>query len=317
VEYKDYYKILGVSRSADADEIKRAFRKLARQYHPDKNKSKGAEEKFKEINEANEVLSDAKKRQAYDQLGANWRAGERFTPPPGWNFNVGGDFGHAGGFGRAGARGAGAAGAAGAAGGFGNGGFSDFFSTLFGGGFGGFAGAGVEEAEGGFEGPGHDQRARIKITLEDSYLGATRHVTVGRRTLNVRIPKGVIAGQIIRLSGQGPGGGNVLLEVEFADHPRFRAEGRDVHAELLVAPWEAALGAKVPVPTLGGTVELNLPAGTQGGKKLRLKGRGLPGVTPGDEIVTIQLVTPQAQTDADKAFYEEMKKRFSFDPRRA
>lgn len=309
MEYKDYYKILGVSRTADADEIKRAYRKLARQYHPDKNKAKGAEDRFKEVNEANEVLSDAKKRQAYDQLGANWRAGERFTPPPGWNFNMGGaDFGHAG-FGRGARAGAGAAGAGA---GFGNGGFSDFFSTLFGG-VGGFGGGATEEAEHPFE---QDQRARLRITLEDSYNGATRQVTIGHRTLSVRIPKGVTGGQTIRLAGQGAQGGNLLLEVELAEHPRFRLEGRDIHAELPVTPWEAALGAKVPVHTLGGTVELNLPAGTQGGKKLRLKGRGLPGATPGDEIVTLQIATPPAQSDADKAFYEEMKKHFAFDPRK-
>jgi curved DNA-binding protein len=309
VEYKDYYKILGVTRSADAEEIKRAYRKLARQYHPDKNKAKGAEDKFKEINEANEVLSDPKKRQAYDQLGANWRAGERFTPPPGWNFNVG-DFGQAGGFGRAGMRG-GAGPGPGVGPGFGNGGgFSDFFSTLFG----GFGAAGPDEAE-GFDGIGHDQRARLKIALEDSYNGTTRQVTVGQRTLSVRIPKGFTAGQTIRLAGPG-GGGNLLLEVEFATHPQFRVEGRDIQADLAVAPWEAALGATVPVPTLGGAVELKLPPGTQGGKKLRLKGRGLPGTVPGDEIVTIQIITPPARTDADRAFYEEMQKRFAFDPRK-
>ncbi|MDR3414564.1 MAG: J domain-containing protein, partial [Nevskia sp.] len=201
---------------------------------------------------------------------------------------------------------------AGAGAGFGNGGFSDFFSTLFGG-VGGFGGGATEEAEHPFE---QDQRARLRITLEDSYNGATRQVTIGHRTLSVRIPKGVTGGQTIRLAGQGAQGGNLLLEVELAEHPRFRLEGRDIHAELPVTPWEAALGAKVPVHTLGGTVELNLPAGTQGGKKLRLKGRGLPGATPGDEIVTLQIATPPAQSDADKAFYEEMKKHFAFDPRK-
>ena len=298
MEYKDYYKILGVSRTADADEIKRAYRKLARQYHPDKNKAKNAEDKFKEINEANDVLSDAKKRQAYDQLGANWRAGERFTPPPGWNFEGG-----------RGARGGGFSPGAG-------GNFSDFFSTLFGGaaGGGGFGG-GFADEEGPYGRP-QDQRARLAIALEDSYNGATREISVGGRTLNVRIPKGVNAGQTIRLSGQGAHGGNLLLEIEFAPHAQFQLEGRDIHVNLPVAPWEAALGGKVPVPTLGGTVELNLPANTQGGKKLRLKGRGLPGATPGDEIVTILVHTPPAHSDEDKAFYEGMRERFAFEPRK-
>ncbi|HWY25992.1 MAG TPA: DnaJ C-terminal domain-containing protein [Nevskia sp.] len=305
MEYKDYYKVLGVARTADAAEIKRAYRKLARQYHPDKNKAKNAEDKFKDINEANDVLGDAKKRQAYDQLGANWRAGERFTPPPGWNFNTG-----EGGFGRGGRPGAGGFGPGGA------GNFSDFFSTLFGGaaGAGGFGG-GFEDEGAGYGRP-QDQRARLAISLEDSYNGATREIAIGGRTLNVRIPKGVTPGQTIRLAGQGAHGGNLLLEIEFAPHPQFQLEGRDIHVNLPVAPWEAALGGKVPVPTLGGTVELNLPAGTQGGKKLRLKGRGLPGTTPGDEIVSIFIVTPPAQSDEDKAFYEDMRKRFAFEPRK-
>jgi curved DNA-binding protein len=301
MEYKDYYKILGVPRTADADEIKRAYRKLARQYHPDKNKAKGSEDKFKEINEANEVLSDAKKRQAYDQLGANWRAGERFTPPPGWS----GNFGQAG-FGRgpqAGADG---------------GGFSDFFSTLFGGGFSGFDGQGFEEAHGFHPGGGGggEQRAKIAISLEDSFQGATRNVSIGGRTLNVRIPQGVVAGQVIRLAGQAGRGGNLMLEVEFAPHAQFRVEGRDIHTNLALAPWEAALGGKVPVPTLGGTVELNVPAGSQSGKKLRLKGRGLPGTTPGDEIVTLLIQTPPADDEASRTFYRDMAKHFSFDPRK-
>lgn len=307
MEYKDYYKILGVPRTADAAEIKRAYRKLARQYHPDKNKAKGAEDKFKEANEANDVLGDPKKREAYDQLGANWRAGERFTPPPGWNFESGG-------FGRGGGRRAGPGGAAGfgGAGGPGAGNFSDFFSTLFGGAAGGF-----DDGEGSFGGMPQDQRAKLAIALEDSFAGATRNITVGGRTLSVRIPKGVTNGQTIRLAGQGANGGNLLLELEFAPHAVFQVEGRDIQVTLQVAPWEAALGGKVPVPTLGGAVELNLPAGTQAGKKLRLKGRGLPGATPGDEIVTIQLVTPPAKTDEDRTFYEGMKQHFAFEPRQA
>jgi curved DNA-binding protein len=307
MDYKDYYKILGVPRDASAEDIKRAFRKLARTYHPDKNKAKNAEDKFKEINEANEVLGDPKKRQAYDQLGANWRAGERFTPPPGWNFG-GADMGGAG-FSRSRARAGGFNGPAG-------GGFSDFFSAMFGGGLGGAGG--FEGVEGQF-GPGAaapDQRAKLAISLEESFHGGSRSLSIGSRTLEVRIPKGVTSGQTIRLAGQGAHGGNILLEVSFTPHPQFNAEGRDIHYALPVAPWEAALGGKLPVPTLGGTVELNLPANTAAGKKLRLKGRGLPGATPGDEIITVQIVLPPAQTDEDRGFYEDMGKRFaSFTPR--
>lgn len=297
MEYKDYYKILGVPRNAGADEIKRAYRKLAREFHPDKNKAKNAEEKFKEINEANEVLSDAKKRQAYDALGANWKAGSRFTPPPGWSGPMGGG------------RGRRAAGPD----------FSDFFSTLFGGagGIGGSPfGAGFEDI-GGF-GPqaAQDSRAKITISLEDSYHGAQKQVALSNgRTLQVRIPRGITAGQTIRLAEQGVHGGDLLLEVDFAPHPQFKIEGRDIHCTVNISPWEAALGAKIPVPTLGGTVELNLAAGSQSGKKLRLKGRGLPGSTPGDQFVTLQIVTPPAATKSDEEFYAQMARRFKFDAR--
>jgi len=298
MEYKDYYKILGVSRDASAEDVKRAYRKLARQYHPDKNKAKGAEDRFKEANEANEVLSDAKKRRAYDQLGANWKAGQNFTPPPGWETHF--------------TRGGGARG-------FSTGGdFSDFFSTLFGGG-GPFSGGGFEDFEGGgFRTPRQDQRAAISIALEDSYEGAQRTLTFGQgRNLNVRIPKGVTAGQTIRLAGQAPGGGDLLLEVQFAPHPEFRLEGRDVHSSVALAPWEAALGTRIAVRTLGGTVELSVPEGSQGGRKMRLKGRGLPGSPAGDQFVTLEIVTPPAADPADRSFYGEMQRRFeSFKPRR-
>lgn len=295
MEYKDYYKILGVSRNADAGEIKRAYRKLAREFHPDKNKSKGAEEKFKTINEANEVLSDPKKRQAYDSLGANWRGGSQFTPPPGWQ----GGFGGRGRHGHAGADPSG---------------FSDFFSSLFGG-AGGMGGG--SPFGGGFDGGAvQDTRARLSITLEDSYQGASRTISLSNgRNLNVKIPKGITAGQTIRLGEQGGHGGDLLLEIEFAPHTQFKVEGRDIQCTVNITPWEAALGGKISVPTLGGEVELNLPAGTQGGKKMRLKGRGLPGTTPGDQTITLQIVTPPATTDADKKFYAEMAQRFKFNPR--
>lgn len=297
MEYKDYYKILGVSRDASADDVKRAYRKLARQYHPDKNKAKGAEDRFKEANEANEVLSDPKKRQAYDQLGANWKAGQRFTPPPGWETH----FSHGG------------------AGGFGAGGdFSDFFSTLFGGAGGGHFGGAFEERAGGFGQRGaQDQRAAVAIALEDSFHGAQRTITLGSgRTLNVRIPKGITDGQAIRLAGQGLRGGDLLLEMQLTPHPDFRLEGRDVHVELAIAPWEAALGARVPVKTLGGAVEVTVPEGSQSGRRLRLKGRGLPGTPAGDQIVTLTIATPPATDAADRSFYGEMARRFdTFKPR--
>ncbi|AXQ28806.1 J domain-containing protein [Solimonas sp. K1W22B-7] len=309
MEYKDYYKILGVTRSATADEIKRAYRKLAREFHPDKNKAAGAEDKFKEVNEANEVLSDAEKRKAYDTLGPNWKSGQQFNPPPGWESMFGGGGGRGP---RGGPRGGAGFGGAGAAGGN----FSDFFSTLFGGQAGGFGGD-FDGMRGGFGGGApQDSRAKIAIALEDSYEGAQKTLSVNGRTLNVRIPKGVVAGQSIRLAQQGSQGGDLLLEIDFAPHERFKLDGRNVTVRVKLAPWEAALGARVPVLTLGGTVELTIPAGTQTGRKLRLKGRGLPGNPAGDQIVSLQIVTPPAEGEADKAFYEDMAQRYAaFDPR--
>lgn len=297
MEFKDYYKVLGVTRDAKADELKRAYRKLAREFHPDKNKSAGAEDRFKEINEAYEVLSDDEKRRAYDQLGPNWKAGQNFSPPPGWDFNFGGQ----GGRGRRGAEDLG--------------GFSDFFSTLFGGsGFGGARGFGGFDEGGGFGGA-EDQRARIQIGLEDSFQGAQKTIGVNGRNLSVRIPKGITAGQTIRLSGQGARGGNLLLEVDFRPDARFSAQGRDIHVALPLAPWEMALGAKVSVPTLGGDVELRIPENSQAGRKLRLKGRGLPGTPAGDQIVTLSLVTPPVENEQQRKAYENLAKAFEFNPR--
>jgi curved DNA-binding protein len=310
MQYKDYYKILGVAKDATQEDIKRAYRRLARKYHPDVSKEADAEARFKEINEANEVLKNPDRRAAYDQLGSQWRGGQDFTPPPGWD--TGFEF-RSGGF-DAGDE------------------FSDFFETLFGGQspFGRQAGHGSR----GFRRKGEDHRAKIRISLEDSYHGARRtiqlqapvvdaggHVRVEPHALNVRIPKGIIEGQQIRLGGQGGPGtagggqGDLYLDIEFEPHPRFRPEGRDLHLDLPITPWEAALGAKVPVPTLGGRVELKIPAGARSGQRLRLAGRGLPGTPPGHQYVTLQIMIPPARSADDRSFYQSMAARFDFDPR--
>jgi curved DNA-binding protein len=311
MEYKDYYKIMGLAKDATPDEIKRAYRKLARKYHPDVSKEPGAEAKFKELGEAYEVLKDPHKRAAYDQIGQNWQEGQRFTPPPNWSQ----DFGFGQGF--SGVHGSG---------------FSDFFEALFGGGF-----APTEEnvAYREFNGHGRDQHARIQIDLEDAYHGGERVISLntpemdasGRtiskvRTLSIKIPKGVKAGQRIRLTGQGAPGmkgkskGDLYLEIEFKPHRLFHVKERDVYLELPVTPWEAALGASVGVPTLGGKVELKIPPGSQTGKQLRLKGRGIPAHPPGDQYVTLKIVTPPAETESAKKIYEQMAKTMPMNPRK-
>lgn len=303
MEYKDYYQIMGVERDADADTIKRAYRKLARKYHPDVSKETDAEDKFKEVQEAYEVLKDADKRQAYDQMGRNWQAGQDFRPPPGWenqrrewHFSSGDPGGRH---------------------------YSDFFDSLFGGGRG---------QAGGFR--GQDQHARLRIRLEDAYHGATRNITLNvpeideqgrvrqqQRDLKVRIPAGVLSGQSIRLKGQGASGlgngssGDLLLEIEYEPHTKFQPDGRDIYLDLPITPWEAALGAKVPVSTLGGTVNLNIPAGAQTDKQLRLKGRGLPGKPTGDQIVRLKIMTPPADSERDRTLYQQMHEQMAFDPR--
>ena len=285
MQYKDYYDILGVARGADADTVKRAYRKMARKYHPDVSKEKNAEEKFKEVQEAYEVLRDADKRAAFDQLGRDYRSGQQFRPPPDWAQR----FGQPGGQRYTDLNG-----------------FSDFFSTLFGGGGGG-AGP-PPEADAG----------HLEITLEEAFSGARRRVALtenGRsRTVDVQIPGGVTEGQPLRISGVG-GRPGVVFRIKIRPHTRFSLEGKDVHIELPLAPWEAALGARVAVPTLAGQVELTIPPGAQTGQKLRLRGRGFPGSPGGDQFVVIKLVTPAASTPEAKAAYERMKADFQFDPR--
>jgi curved DNA-binding protein len=312
MKYKDYYDILGLQRTATQDEIKGVYRKLARKYHPDVNKAADAEERFKEIGEAYQVLKDPEKRAAYDRMGSNWQNGQDFQPPPNWDAG----FEHTG-------RGPGAGANAGD--------FSDFFETMFGGRAGGGRGS-----RGGrpMNAAGQDHHAKVVVELEDSYRGAQRKITLrvpvvdaqGRqsaqeRVLDVTIPKGVREGQHLRLTGQGAPGigqgpaGDLYLEIAFAPHRLYRVEGRDVYLELPLAPWEAALGATVSVPTPDGSVSLTIPPNSAAGRKLRLKGKGIPGSTPGDLYVQMQIVLPPANNDNVRDAYLALEKAASFDPR--
>ena len=319
MEFKDYYAILGLTREASEDAIKKSYRKLARKYHPDVSKEPQAEERFKEVQEAYEVLKDPQKRGAYDQLGANWKGGQDFRPPPGWQSSGGFEDAFAG------------------QGADDLGGFSDFFSMLFGrqarGGMGGFQQRHQQQFGGGFQGrehhPGQDQKAKIQISLEDSYQGGSKtiqlqvptadargRVQYGQRTLKVNIPKGITSGQQLRLAGQGSNGGDLFLEIELQPHRLFTLQGHDIYLTLPITPWEAALGTKIAVPTLGGKVELKLAPGSQGGQKLRLKNRGLPAKPQaGDQFVVLQIHTPPATTEAQRAVYEQMAKELPFNPR--
>ena len=306
MDFKDYYTVMGVERDASQDEIKRAYRKLARKYHPDVSKESDAEVRFKELGEAYAVLKDPEKRAAYDQLGSDWKAGQDFKPPPDWNagFEFSGSDASA---------------------------HSDFFESLFGRDFGS---AQVDRQQAGFRARGEDHHAKVLIDLEDAYRGATRsislrtpefdssgHVTTKQRTLSVKIPKGVKQGQRIRLSGQGSPGlgkgraGDLYLEIEFNPHSLFRVEGRNVYLDLPVAPWEAALGATVKAPTPDGLVDLKIPAGTTGGRKLRLQKRGIPGEPPGDLYVVLTITLPPADNDAARQLYRKMQQDLAYNPR--
>jgi curved DNA-binding protein len=317
MKYKDYYETLGVPRTATQDEIKQAYRKLARKYHPDVSKLADAEARFKEINEANEVLKDPEKRTAYDQMGSNWKAGQEFQPPPNWDAGFEFRSGQGSPFGAGGTFGAGAD-------------FdpSDFFESLF-----GRRGAGAGRRRASAQ--GEDHHAKVLIDVEDAYRGAERTISLrapvegpdGRieiqeRTLDVHIPKGIRPGQHLRLAGQGNAGigggkaGDLYLEIAFNPHSRFRVDGADVYVDLPLAPWEAALGATVDVPTPDGAVQLTVPKGSAAGRKLRLKGRGLPGKNPGDFYALLAIVVPKAETDAARTAYESLAKAFpNFQPR--
>jgi curved DNA-binding protein len=319
MKFQDYYQTLGVARDASTDDIKKAYRKLARKYHPDLSKEPDAEARFKEIGEANEVLKDPEKRAAYDAVGSRREqeqatgrgaGGDDFQPPPGWDsgfeFSGRGDEG------------------------FGTQDHSDFFDALFGRAARGGGGARRQN----MAMPGQDHHAKVAIDLEDAYRGARRsismrmpafdadgHGVMQERTLDVTIPKGVRAGQHLRLAGQGGPGlgdgpaGDLFLEIEFNTHGLYRVDGRDVYVDLPLAPWEAALGASVATPTPDGEVELTIPPGSAAGRKLRLKGRGIPGTTPGDLYVVLAIALPPATSDAAKRAYEAFEAATDFNPR--
>ena len=291
MEYKDYYKILGVSRDVPQDELKKAYRKLARKYHPDISKEANAEAKFKEVGEAYEALKDPEKRAQYDQFGSSYQHGQSFNPPPGW----GGQGGS----------------------GMGGGNFSSFFESMFSGG-----GMGGNDQ---FFAQGEDVNAKITVSLEDAFNGAKKSI---RRpgganqtgTINVKIPAGITSGKKIRLAGQGKAGagveaGDLFLEINIANHAYYQVEDKDVIINLPISPWEAALGAKITVPTLAGKISLTIPTSAKSGQKMRLKGRGLPGKQAGDQIVVLQIMTPPADTPEAKQLYQQMAEELNFNPR--
>jgi len=299
MKYKDYYQTLGVARDAGKEEIKKAYRRLARKYHPDVSKEAGAEEKFKEVNEAHDVLSDPEKRAAYDQLGSAYRPGQDFRPPPGWGGGAGGDFSGTD--------------------------FSDLFSQIF---------AGRRQAGGGrrpgFRGagamPGQDVEASLTLSLEEAFHGVEKHLSLssphGNQDVKLRVPAGALPGKRLRVPGKGQrspyGGpaGDLLLSIEIAPHPRYRLDGQDIYLDTPITPWEAALGTAITVPTMNGNVRLKVPAGARGGQKLRLSGRGMPAASgAGNFYVQLQVVLPPTVSDAERALYEQLAQLSDFDPR--
>jgi curved DNA-binding protein len=313
VEFKDYYKVMGVARDATEAQIKQAYRKLARKYHPDVSKEKDAEARFKELGEAYEVLKSPEKRAAYDQLGRGPRPGENFRPPPDWGSGF--EF-------------------SGAGDGASDREYSEFFESLF-----GAAAGGARRGRHGFDpgrhdpGRGPDHHAKVILDLEATLQGGSRaftlrvpeidaegHLISTERVLNVQIPKGILPGQTIRLAGQGAGtgsgtAGDLYIEVDFQPHPLYRPDGRDLYLDLPVAPWEAALGASVKTPTPGGIVDLKIPAGSRAGTKMRLRGRGIPAAVPGDLYVALQIALPPADDEKAKAAYRALADALPFDPR--
>lgn len=325
MEFKDYYQVLGVARDASEAEIKKAWRRLARQHHPDVSKAADASARMQEINEAWDVLKDPAKRAAYDRLGQHWQGGQEFQPPPGWDAGFEFSGGPGEGFGAD----------------FGAADHSAFFEALFGNLRGRGAPRGAHRGAAGgadFRARGQDHHAKIVVPLEDAFTGASRTITLSspgldahgnvvlhERTLAVTLPRGLHAGQQIRLAGQGAPGsggaaaGDLYLEVQFEPHRRYRVDGRDLYVTLPVAPWEAVLGAAVPVQTPEGRVELSVPAGSQGGRKLRLRGRGIPAPAAqggaGDLYAVLEIVLPPAADDAARAAWRRLAGELAFDPR--
>ncbi|PIE68950.1 MAG: molecular chaperone DnaJ [Deltaproteobacteria bacterium] len=328
VEYKDYYKLLGVPKTASKEDISKAFKRLARKYHPDLNPDDAqAEQQFKDINEAHDVLKDPKKRKLYDSLGPHWKDGQHFQPPPGFenvHFSGGGQ-------------------------GFGDSGFSDFFETIFGGGMGGFSSQGARFTRtgptGGFAGPfgtgpgmsrkGRDAEVAITLTLEEAYHGGKKSVSLQEqvtgprgmpqmrtKTLEVTIPKGVKDGSRIRLSGQGNPGtgtapaGDLYLKIRLASHSEYKVDGTTIIYDLLLAPWEAVLGTTVRVPTLDTAVEMTIPPGISSGQKMRIKGKGLgSGARQGDQMVHVVIKSPQHLSPREQQLWEELAQVSHFTPR--
>ena len=284
MEYKDYYKTLNLEKTADKDQIRKSYRSLRKKYHPDISKEANAEERFKEVQEAYEVLSDPAKRREYDSMGSGgFRGGDPFSRPSGYG-------GSTGGFDN-------------------NSGFSDFFDAFFG--RGSFDGAPTRKKP-------QAQTATISLDLEDVFTGASKRIRIqGGDSVQVKIPKGIEEGKKIRLAGKASNGGDLLLQVQIKQHPNFRLEGKDVYVDLPIAPWESALGASVTVPTLGGSIKLKIPEGAKSGNKMRLKGKGLPGALAGDQYVVLKVVTPLAKTEEQRALYKQMQDLFEWDPRQS